>query len=879
MADELATKALRGRTSFDEYESNYAKSALELASLLDIALDEANFYNTQEKTTPEGTKRLEDLMTEVCGKHREAAKYATTLAHSVAQGDARRKDYEDAQARINAQRDEARAALWPIIVKGKEAGAPQPTAPVQQAGAATMAPPSETPTLRPEPLKMTANPAMLKEWLTKFRAYYDAANLSQVSVRQQQQHFLRLLDDNLSMRVRAGLSEGVTSVFTGQDPNVASCVSLLQDDFRTRFPVHARRLELIRNKQPQGQSHYEWALQLHAQAEECDLATLTAQGLITMMATVHCTDNELRNKLIKLKEPNWQDLIRTSREHEMAEANAQAAAGGNARAAQSSAEKRHRAGGRNDNKTRTTGGQFSEEFEKMKKEGLCITCGQKVDHGRDKCPAIGKTCHHCGKKNHMTEACVRRRASKAAAAAAPIEGENNSAHCGCVKMTEVRASAPTPRMLTSIHYRGVSFEFLALPDTGCTQSIIAEDVATRNGITPDTGPKIHLYNVNGERFDEAPTATVTMAVGDRRVKTKALISKAITNDVIIGWQELRALEVVAENFPKTVQRAAARAATHEEFDSTTEGWLRDYPDVFNDEELRPMAGPRMEINLKQGATPIQISTARPTPAHYAEAAEKEIDAMLNKGIITRHEGPAQWCAPGFFVPKEDGRLRFVTDYTGINKWIQRPVHPFPCTADILRQISPRSKYFAKLDAKSGYHQIELTDKASHLTTFILPSGRYRYLRAPMGLSASSDEFCRRSDTVIEGLKWVSKLVDDILVEAPNMEMLDNRVRSVLERCWQFQMTLSRNKAECGDAVSFAGHTTAADGISPHKEKLEAIAQYPTPEDAGDVRTFLGMTGQLASFIPDHAHISRKLRELTGNGVQFRWLPEHEAAFK
>jgi len=83
MADKLATKALRGRTSFDEYESNYARFTLELASLLGIALDEANFYSTQNKTTPEGTKLLEELMTEVCGKHREAAKYATIVDNCI----------------------------------------------------------------------------------------------------------------------------------------------------------------------------------------------------------------------------------------------------------------------------------------------------------------------------------------------------------------------------------------------------------------------------------------------------------------------------------------------------------------------------------------------------------------------------------------------------------------------------------------------------------------------------------------------------------------------------------------------------------------------------------------------------------------------------
>ena len=57
---------------------------------------------------------------------------------------------------------------------------------------------------------------------------------------------------------------------------------------------------------------------------------------------------------------------------------------------------------------------------------------------------------------------------------------------------------------------------------------------------------------------------------------------------------------------------------------------------------------------------------------------------------------------------------------------------------------------AKLDAIHGYFQLALENESSLLTMFLLPTGRYRYLRAPMGLSSSSDEWCRQSDWAIEG---------------------------------------------------------------------------------------------------------------------------------
>jgi hypothetical protein len=67
--------------------------------------------------------------------------------------------------------------------------------------------------------------------------------------------------------------------------------------------------------------------------------------------------------------------------------------------------------------------------------------------------------------------------------------------------------------------------------------------------------------------------------------------------------------------------------------------------------------------------------------------------------------------------------------------------------DVVRNIKTDSKWFCKLDAFQGYYQIPLDEKSSYLTSFVLPSGRYRFLRAPMGMKNSSDVFCHRTDNI------------------------------------------------------------------------------------------------------------------------------------
>ena len=137
----------------------------------------------------------------------------------------------------------------------------------------------------------------------------------------------------------------------------------------------------------------------------------------------------------------------------------------------------------------------------------------------------------------------------------------------------------------------------------------------------------------------------------------------------------------------------------------------------------------------------------------------------------------------FFVPKGDSkRVLLVTDYTKLNKFVVRPSHPFPSVPDIIQSIPSSAAYFTKLDATHGYFQLSLDEETSRLTTFILPSGRYRYLRAPMGLFSSSDEWCRHSNRVVEGFPWCKKIVDDILIWAPSLAALEDRLHKVLQRC-------------------------------------------------------------------------------------------------
>ena len=109
-----------------------------------------------------------------------------------------------------------------------------------------------------------------------------------------------------------------------------------------------------------------------------------------------------------------------------------------------------------------------------------------------------------------------------------------------------------------------------------------------------------------------------------------------------------------------------------------------------------------------------------------------------------------------------------------------------------------------MDAVHGYFQLALDEKRSMLTTFLLLQGKFRYLRAPIGLNGSTDEGCCRSDVLIHCLPWSRKIVDDTLIWADSYRELITRVKTVPDRWSKHNITISRKSWTLGAKLRSLG---------------------------------------------------------------------------
>ena len=104
------------------------------------------------------------------------------------------------------------------------------------------------------------------------------------------------------------------------------------------------------------------------------------------------------------------------------------------------------------------------------------------------------------------------------------------------------------------------------------------------------------------------------------------------------------------------------------------------------------------------------------------------------------------------------------DLSHLNKFVRRERYQSATPAHAVADITAESaRVTTKLDAMKGYHQCPLDEGSQLLTTFITPFGRYKYLRAPYGISSISEHYNRRMDEAFVGLTGFCRVVDDVLI--------------------------------------------------------------------------------------------------------------------
>ena len=191
-----------------------------------------------------------------------------------------------------------------------------------------------------------------------------------------------------------------------------------------------------------------------------------------------------------------------------------------------------------------------------------------------------------------------------------------------------------------------------------------------------------------------------------------------------------------------------------------------------------------------------------------------------------------------------------------------------------------------MDAKDGFLHVLLNKSSSFLTTFGTPWGSYRWFRMPFGIAPTPEEFQKRMDEVLEGLKGTKAIHDDILVygcgsnDEEAIRDHNQKLIALMDRCKQRNIKLNLDKIKLGpESVSYLGHVVLKNGLSADLSKIQAIREMPTPKDRHAVQRLLGMVSFVQRFLPNLSETTSTLRDLLKSDTLFQWDEQvHGKAF-
>ena len=146
-----------------------------------------------------------------------------------------------------------------------------------------------------------------------------------------------------------------------------------------------------------------------------------------------------------------------------------------------------------------------------------------------------------------------------------------------------------------------------------------------------------------------------------------------------------------------------------------------------------------------------------------------------------------------------------------------------------------------LDLRSGYHHIALDDDAIKKTAFVMPLGKYEYLKVSFGLTQAPAYFQNLMNKVLNGLHFTLAYQDDVIIFSKSAEQHLNHIQIVLTRLKQAKLRLKRSKCLFfTQELHYLRHLLTTNGIKPQPEKIKTISEMKPPKNQKGVREFLGM---------------------------------------
>ena len=698
-----------------------------------------------------------------------------------------------------------------------------------------------------------------QHWVSSFDIYSVASELSDKDDKVQRATFLHCLGPAVQRIFRT---------LPGEHKKLEDAKLALQNYFAPKRNVVSERYKFRSREQRPDEPIDSYLTALRELAKSCEFGTLEEE-MIRDQIVEKCASKSLRQKLLTQDDLDLTKTMKVARSEESSRKDASMITKGT---------KEDPIPVDKVNAKKPTDGADEKRF-------ICYRCGGLDGHSPNECGAINSRCNSCKKVGHLARVCKSSKQDQKANRKQGKKSRKNPKKTDR-KVRNLKAAEWFSEESTdenepvfsmnnedsSVQVKMDGQKIRMIVDTGCKYNIISSQLYNAKFKSHELRPSKKRFIAYGQKdpLNCKGYFTATIKVGKKEIRANVYVIQG-HSESLLGRDSSFNLEIISVNlvqdkpsFPKTSENS--------ELDSL----LREFDEIFHG--IGKVANFEHKIAIDSSVKPVSQRLRR-IPFSQIEAVNNELDKMLENDIIEEVTEASPWVSNLVIVPKKSGEIRVCCDLREVNKAVIRERHLLPKVDDTL-QAMHSSKYFAKIDAKSGFFQLTLAEESWYITTFISPCGCFRFKRTPFGLSDSSEAFQKMMEQILFRIDRVQISIDDVIVHAVTMEELINRLRKVFERCRANNLRLNQSKCEFGvTKISVLGHVVSADGIKPDPKKCEAIKATPPPKNVSDLRSFLGTCGYVSKFIPNYANIVEPLRKLTRSEVKFSWGKEQKEAFE
>jgi hypothetical protein len=275
------------------------------------------------------------------------------------------------------------------------------------------------------------------------------------------------------------------------------------------------------------------------------------------------------------------------------------------------------------------------------------------------------------------------------------------------------------------------------------------------------------------------------------------------------------------------------------------------------------------------------------PYRLPQADSDEVDRQVLEGVVGGVieeflEGRyPKFCSPCFLVDKPGSTAkRLVVDYSRLNTMTKNHSGTLPYMETTVER-SAKCRYKTKMDLRSGFWQVELSERAKDLLAFVTPRGRvFRWKVMPFRVAnapAVFQELISKILSMTRTRKVVQELIsrgaeleahiDDVLLGADSEEdmyLLISEFLSVLEEC---NLKLKWEKCEwCKEQVDYLGFEIGWGWWRPSSNKVQPLQSATITDDRTKgvqcIRSFVGAVNLYRRHVKSFTYSSAPLTHLT-----------------